>query len=159
MNGEQCLPLPSQWYRASPTSAFIGFRTGLWGDETMSTSHRDGAEARSEGCRLETIWVSSCPRQILLLLLVLTLTLQALHTQFSPPLSSLLFPLQVLLLPPSLEIQGLTQPIYTASISFSLSATKLVSQVLSGHISKDAARAMREHVPQSIFLFLHPLLL
>lgn len=147
MNRERCLPLFQQWYRASPTSAFTGFRIRLWGDETMSTSHRAGAEARSEGCRLETIWVSSCPRQILLLLLVLTLTLQALHTQFSPAHSSLLSPLQVLLLLPSLEIQGLTQPICTASISFSLSATKLVSQVLSGHISKDTARTMREHVP------------
>lgn len=124
MNGEESLPQFMQWSRASPTSAFTGCRAGLWGDEATSTSHRAGAEARSEGCRLGTIWVSSCPRQLLLLLLVLTLTLQALYTQFSPPLSSLPFPLRFLLLLPSLEIWGLTQSICTARISFSLSATK-----------------------------------
>lgn len=122
----------------------------MWGDEATSTGHRAEAQARSEGCRLETIWVSSCPRQLLLLLLVLTLTLQALHTQFSPPLSSLPFSLQVQLLLPSVKIQALTQPIPTASISFSLSGTKAGPPALVATSAEilAAARAMRDHVTQ-----------
>lgn len=93
----------------------------MWGDEATSTSHGAGAKGRPEGYRLGTIWMSSCPRQLLLLLLVLTLTLQALHTQFFPLLSSLLFSLHLLF--PPLKIQGLTQPIH-ASSSPLLSGTK-----------------------------------
>lgn len=114
-------PIPAV---ACPTSSFTGCRTEMWGDEATSTSHGAGAKARSEGYRLGTIWVSSCPRQLLLLLLVLTLTLQALHTQFFPPLSSLPFSLQVQLLFPSLKTQGLTEPIHAASHPSSLSGTK-----------------------------------
>lgn len=125
MSEEWSLPQFLQWYRACPTSGFTGCRTEMWGDEATGTSHGAGDKARSEGYRLGTIWVSSCPRQLLLLLLVLTLTLQALHTQFFPPLSSLPFLLQLLF--PSLKTQGLTQPIHAASSSSSFSGTKAES--------------------------------
>lgn len=129
MSEERSLPQFLQWYRACPTSGFTGCRTEMWGDEATSTSHGAGAKARSEGYRLGTIWVSSCPRQLLLLLLVLTLTLQALHTQLFPPLSSLPFSLQVLF--PSLKTQELTQPIHAASNSSS-------HLCIGGHISKNS---------------------
>lgn len=119
-------PCPNSFIGTEPAPpvALLASRAGMWGDEATNTSHKAGAKANSEGCRLEAIWVSSCPRQLLLLLLVPTLTLQAPHTQFSPSLSSLPFSLQVQFLLSPLEIQGLTLTIHTASTRFSVSGTK-----------------------------------